>query len=102
MAHVAQFAGGNGRHPVERRRGSPGLKAAVRRPFRDTIRAVDSLEANDRELAEALGPAEKLAQALEMMSAGIRLKRSNLRLRFPDADDAQVERLLTAWLTEDG
>jgi len=62
---------------------------------------VDALKASDHELDRSLDPARKLALALETMSAGIRLKRSNLRRQFPDAGDAEVERLLTAWLTED-
>jgi hypothetical protein len=62
---------------------------------------VDALEADDREVARALSPEQKLAQALEMMSAGIRLKRNNLRRQFPAADEAEIDDLLTAWLTRD-
>jgi Rv0078B-related antitoxin len=66
------------------------------------ISSVDALEANDRQVAQELSPAQKLAQALELMSSGIRLKRSNLERQFPRADEAEIERLLTAWLTQDG
>ncbi len=62
---------------------------------------MDALEANDRELARRLSPGEKLAQALEMMSTGIRLKRGNLRRQFPDASESVIDRLLMAWLTHD-
>jgi Rv0078B-related antitoxin len=68
-------------------------------PRTDKITAVDKLAANDRELDRLLGPAEKLAQALEMMSVGIRLKRVTLRQRSPELDEAEIDRLLMAWLT---
>jgi hypothetical protein len=47
-------------------------------------------------------PAEKLAQAPEMMRAGIRLERDTLRRRFPNASDAEVANMLTEWLVQDG
>ncbi|MEO8902823.1 MAG: hypothetical protein ABI488_12350 [Polyangiaceae bacterium] len=62
---------------------------------------MDALEANDRQLAQELSPAQKLAQALELMSSGIRLKRRNLERQFPRADEAEIEQLLTVWLTQD-
>jgi Rv0078B-related antitoxin len=63
---------------------------------------VDALKANDLELNRGLDPAQKLSQALEMMSAGIRLKRSALRAQFPEASEVEIARLLTVWLTKDG
>ena len=62
---------------------------------------MDALEANDRKVALELSAAQKLEQAIEMMSTGIRLKRSNLVRQFPNAGEAEIERLLTAWLTLD-
>jgi len=62
---------------------------------------VDAFEANDRLDAQTSSPAQKLAQSLEMMSTGIRLKRLALRQRFPTADEPEIDRLLTAWLSED-
>ena len=61
---------------------------------------MDALEAEDLESARDLRPAQKLAQALEMMSAGIRMKRSALRQRYPAAQEMEIDRLLTAWLTD--
>jgi hypothetical protein len=49
---------------------------------------VDALEAYDRQLAHELTPSAKLAQALDMMRAGIRLKRSAQRRQDPQADEA--------------
>ncbi|HSU38103.1 MAG TPA: hypothetical protein VLJ38_01015 [Polyangiaceae bacterium] len=63
---------------------------------------MDALEADDREQALRLDPAEKLMQALEIMRAGIRLKRSTLRRQFPEADEADVDRRLAEWLRSDG
>ena len=62
---------------------------------------MDALEAHDREQALRLNPAEKLAQALEVMRAGIRIKRSALRRQFPEADEADVDRRLAEWLRSD-
>ena len=63
---------------------------------------MDAMLASDRELAAQGSPAEKLAQALEMMRAGIRLKRSSLRHQFPAASETEVENMLMAWLAQDG
>jgi hypothetical protein len=63
---------------------------------------VDALEANDRDHARQLAPAEKLAEALETMRVGIRLKRSALRRQFAQADDREIERRLMDWLETDG
>lgn len=63
---------------------------------------MDALEAHDREQALRLGPAEKLVQALEVMRAGIRLKRSTLRQQFPEADEAELDRRLAEWLQSEG
>jgi len=54
---------------------------------------MDPLLTSDRELAGQVSPAEKLAQALEMMTAGIRLKRASLRHRFPAASDAEIAKI---------
>ena len=61
---------------------------------------MDALEADDLESARDLSPGQKLAQALEMMSAGIRLKRSTLQRLHPAAHEIEIDRLLTAWLTD--
>ena len=63
---------------------------------------MDALEAHDREQALRLKPAEKLAQALEVMRAGIRLKRSTLHRQFPEVDEAELERRLAEWLRSEG
>ena len=46
-------------------------------------------------------PAEKLQQALDVMRAGIRLKRSTLRRQFPEADETEVDHHLAEWLRGD-
>jgi hypothetical protein len=59
---------------------------------------VDLLTESDRELARKLTPAEKLAQALELMETGIRLKRSALRQSHPEASPEAIEKMLADWL----
>jgi hypothetical protein len=63
---------------------------------------MDALQVHDREQALRLSPAEKLVQALEVMRAGIRLKRSTLHRQFPEADEAELDRRLAEWLRADG
>ncbi|HKQ69729.1 MAG TPA: hypothetical protein VJT73_10340 [Polyangiaceae bacterium] len=60
---------------------------------------MDALDVSDRELARSLTPGEKLAQAIEMMIVGVRLKRSSLERQFPDAGQREIDRMLTVWLT---
>lgn len=64
--------------------------------------SMDALLARDREHARQLDPAEKLQQALDIMRAGIRLKRSTLCRQFPAADDSEIDRRLAEWLSADG
>jgi hypothetical protein len=63
---------------------------------------MDALLAHDREHSRRLEPAEKLQQALEVMRAGIRLKRSLLRRQFAEADEAEVDHRLAEWLRGNG
>ncbi len=63
---------------------------------------MDALQAHDHAEALRLKPAEKLMQALEVMRAGIRLKRTALRRQFPEADEAEIDRRLAEWLRSDG
>lgn len=44
--------------------------------------------------------AARLRQSLQMADDGIRMMRQNLRRRNPCASDAEIERLLTAWLQD--
>ena len=62
---------------------------------------MDALLAHDREHARQLEPAEKLQQALDVMRAGIRLKRSTLSRQFPEVDETEVDLRLAKWLRGD-
>ncbi len=46
-------------------------------------------------------PAKKLAQALEMMRAGFRIKLAALHVRFPDASEAEIAAKFSRWLARD-
>lgn len=61
---------------------------------------MDALEADDREEARRLTPAEKLGQALEVMRTGIRLKRVALCRQYPQADETEIDRRLAEWLAD--
>lgn len=65
-----------------------------------TLVLVDALQAHDREQARRLSPAEKLAQALETMRSGIRMKRLMLRRQYPDANESEIDRRLAEWLAD--
>ena len=62
---------------------------------------MDALERSDIEFARRATPEEKLAQALEMMGTGLRLKKQGLRRDHPGASDDEIERLYLAWLLAD-
>jgi hypothetical protein len=63
---------------------------------------MDALREHDVESGRTAEPSEKLAQALELMTAGIRLKRVALRAALPDAGEREIERALEQWLFANG
>jgi len=62
---------------------------------------MDPLERSDLELERALTPAQKLAQAIDVMATGLRLKRQALRRDHPTASNEELEALYLAWLFSD-
>jgi hypothetical protein len=62
---------------------------------------MDRLRLDDIERARSTPPGEKLSQALEMMAAGIRLKRAALRSRHPRSSDEEIDAMLQRWLESD-
>lgn len=62
---------------------------------------MDRLREHDLECARRAAPSEKAAQALDAMRLGIELKRTSLRVRFPDASEAELDDRLRAWLAAD-
>jgi hypothetical protein len=44
--------------------------------------------------------AEKLRLALAMSEDGFNMKRQQLRRRFPEADESEIDRMFRAWLQE--
>lgn len=64
-------------------------------------RLVDPLREHDIRLARETAPATKLAQALELMQMGLRLKRATLRRLHPDVSEQEIERLFAEWLERD-
>lgn len=44
--------------------------------------------------------AERLRQALDLFQTGVDLMRQNLRRRFPDEPDAEIERRVREWVSE--
>lgn len=63
---------------------------------------MDALRQSDIAIAQETTPSEKLAQALELMEAGIRLKRSALQNAHPAASQTEIEERLERWLLGDG
>jgi hypothetical protein len=60
---------------------------------------VDALESHDIRSAREAEPSEKLAQALELMAFGFRLKLDSLRSRRPDASEAEIRAEFEQWLS---
>jgi Rv0078B-related antitoxin len=63
---------------------------------------MDPLRQDDLARARTTPVEERARQALEMMDLGIRLQRASLRARFPEANEAEIERRLRQWLARDG
>jgi hypothetical protein len=63
---------------------------------------VDPLTAHDVEVSRGASPSEKLAQALELMEAGLRLKRAALQRANPDATERDIDEAFERWLLDDG
>ena len=61
---------------------------------------MDPLREDDVRAMRSATPAEKAAQALDAMRAGIAWKRVALRLRHPDDSEDELEGRLDAWLFE--
>ena len=64
--------------------------------------APDPLWAHDLEVSRRDSPADKLAQALELMESGIDLKRAALRQLRGSLTEKQLADELTQWLCADG
>jgi hypothetical protein len=63
---------------------------------------LEPLTQSDVDLSRNTSPAEKLAQALELMQVGIRLKRAALRAKLVHASSDEIEARLEQWLLSDG
>jgi len=62
---------------------------------------MDPFVEDDIEAARRTPPGEKLAQALELMEAGIRLKRASLSRTRPQATEREIDEALEHWLIAD-
>ena len=62
----------------------------------------DPLVEDDLRSNQATPPATKLAQALEMMEMGIRLKRAALVHTEKHATQEQLDEMMNRWLCADG
>jgi hypothetical protein len=63
---------------------------------------VDDLKRDDIVSAQNTSPADKLAQALELMAYGLEIKRQNLQRARPDASATDVESAFDVWLFDRG
>ena len=65
-----------------------------------TLQQSGTIQGMEHDSAEQDRLAEKLRLALVMSSEGFEMKREQLRRRFPEADDDEIDRRLRAWLQE--
>ena len=61
---------------------------------------MDALRKDDIERARSTPPGEKAHQALELMAMGIAMQRQKLRVRDPNASEAEIDARLQAWMSE--
>jgi hypothetical protein len=62
---------------------------------------VDALRERDIADARATPPSEKLAQAIELMDTGIRLKRAAIQQASPNASEREIDEAIARWLLSD-
>lgn len=67
----------------------------------DILNTVDPLVLHDIQVSQETAPADKLAQALELMDTGLRLKRAALRAAHPGASDREIDAIFERWLLDD-
>jgi Rv0078B-related antitoxin len=72
--------------------------ATGQRPQTVVFYGVDPLVEHDIEVAGAATPAEKLHQALELMDAGLRMKRDLLKNARPSASESEQQASFEQWL----
>ena len=82
--------------------GGSSCYAGVMRRSNANGDAPDPFRAHDLEISRRDSPAEKLAQALELMESGIDLKRAALRQLRGSLTEKQLADELTQWLCSDG
>jgi hypothetical protein len=63
---------------------------------------MDDLRRDDILCAQSASPAEKLAQALEVMAYGLEMKRKNLQRERPAASPSEINQAFEEWLFERG
>jgi hypothetical protein len=63
---------------------------------------MDDLRVDDVNRSLSMTPAQKLAQALELMAVGLRLKRAAIRAARPGASEAEIDREFELWLFAGG
>ena len=62
---------------------------------------VDSLLESSLVLEAAKPPGQRLAEALDLMDWGIRMRRQKLARDNPGRTDAEIDAMLEAWLARD-
>jgi|HubBroStandDraft_2_1064218.scaffolds.fasta_scaffold559666_2 hypothetical protein len=65
------------------------------------LEAMDRLAEDDIAASRRTSPAEKLAQAIDVMETGSRLKRAALRAPLPDATEREIDAAFERWLFDD-
>ena len=76
--------------------------AASSRSYDVPVMLTDPLLENDIEVSRRDAPTKKLAQALDLMETGIRLKRAVLGHAQKEASSQQLDEALLRWLCSDG
>jgi hypothetical protein len=62
---------------------------------------MDPLIEDDIATSGRTSPAEKLAQAIDVMETGFRLKRAALRAATPEATEPEIDAAFERWLLDD-
>ncbi len=61
---------------------------------------MDPLRADDIARAKQLSPSDKLLLALRMMDEGLKLQRAKFAAKYPQDDEAALDRRMLTWRLE--
>lgn len=73
----------------------------IRRAFMIESNSMDALRKSDIEMAQRMSMADKVEATLDTMAFGYQLKITQLKIRFPKLNNAEILALFRKWLVSE-